>query len=489
LVGGLSDFVVIPPEELWGPLFPRAEVEAQLVIGGSIARADADAERELKIGLNLQRADDASRLGERQITGSVAALPELQASLVTAAIQMLAAEFGNVEYAPIPVPTQDPFAEARFERGLSWMGQGNSVETLERAIGEFEAAIAIDSEFADAYAHLGRAKLALYPLTRDPTRVYLAEGDCDRAIELGPGLADGWLCRAWVNVRLNTNDLALQAFVKSIERGATVEGHRGLGHVYRRLGYSDLAEDYLRGALELAPGYAGAHMSLGFFYGERGEYDTAEAAYLDATRWPDPLAWLSLGAMRYMRGNYEEAIEALESSLEVRETADAHSNLGLAYMLQGRFQEAITSFDKAVSLRDPSFMHFGNLGRAYWLAGESAAAQAPFAAARQHAQAQIAMDDRSTAWAIMPYYALRLDGESEARRVLDQALRARPDYNETYFWAAIVWSELGERERALDAIEEALERGYSRTEIRDTPELASLRGEPSFQRLVNGDQN
>lgn len=53
------------------------------------------------------------------------------------------------------------------------------------------------------------------------------------------------------------------------------------------------------------------------------------------------------------------------------------------------------------------------------------------------------------------------------------------------YGSAIVYARLGEKEKALDALEKALsERVLAMTEIGIEPALDSLRGEPRFQKLL-----
>ncbi len=69
---------------------------------------------------------------------------------------------------------------------------------------------------------------------------------------------------------------------------------------------------------------------------------------------------------------------------------------------------------------------------------------------------------------------------------MDRALAIAPKDGFVQFRAGVALNQLGETERALDALEHARAAGFSMTVIRDTPNLAGLWQYPRFQRLVKG---
>src|SRR6266705_5491076 len=55
-----------------------------------------------------------------------------------------------------------------------------------------------------------------------------------------------------------------------------------------------------------------------------------------------------------MEGDYDQAIELYQSSLELHPTAEAHTFLGWTYHFQGRIEDAIAECKRAIEI-DPDF--------------------------------------------------------------------------------------------------------------------------------------
>jgi tetratricopeptide (TPR) repeat protein len=69
---------------------------------------------------------------------------------------------------------------------------------------------------------------------------------------------------------------------------------------------------------------------------------------------------------------------------------------------------------------------------------------------------------------------------------LDAALKRAPEDAQLLYMASLVYLQLGEKNRALDALEKAVASGYSLVIVRDTPNFDSLRSDPRFQNLGKG---
>ena len=77
-------------------------------------------------------------------------------------------------------------------------------------------------------------------------------------------------------------------------------------------------------------------------------------------------------------------------------------------------------------------------------------------------------------------------GETQrARNLLQQALNTAPNNAAMMFDGAVIYEQLGNRERALEWIDKALRLGYSRDLVQRAPSLAQLRTDARFGRLIN----
>ena len=178
--------------------------------------------------------------------------------------------------------TTQPAAYDAYLRGTYWRQQ-RTRDGLLRAMQAFEAALAIDSAYAPAYAGLSSA-LSLFvnfaysggpePVAALARAIVLA----DRAIALDSNLAEGFTARglAFINVAAVSSDAALQ----DLARAVALRPNSGEAHAFTGLALSDAGRDEdalaeFQTATDLDPLAPGFH--LGFSSAALGarRYDVA----------------------------------------------------------------------------------------------------------------------------------------------------------------------------------------------------------------------
>jgi TolB-like protein/Tfp pilus assembly protein PilF len=201
-------------------------------------------------------------------------------------------------------------------------------------------------------------------------------------------------------------------------------------------------------AIQLKPNYATAHHWLMFGRLSLGHLDQAIEEGKRALKL-DPLspiinadfAWTYFCARRF-----DKAERQARKTLEIDpQFFLAHYYLGQVLQFKGHLSEAIAEFQKAVDLNgDPDSL--GMLGQAYARNGQKDEAQK---------------------------ILLRLNEEAKSRYVAPYA-------------TALVYLGLGDKERALDELERAYQRGDTNYlfVVRVDPMLDDLRGHPRFDALV-----
>ena len=296
------------------------KLSVKTVLEGSVQRAGD----RLRITTQLINAADGYHLWsetyDRKLTDVFAVQDEIARSVVAALkVQLLPEKAAALEG---PATNPDAYAQVLLGRHLIVRG---SLEGYQLALAAFRKAVELDPKYAPAWAGVAKASFHvgeavgwhLESRENDFARTLAA---ADKAIELGPDLADGYAARGYLRVLKTTDWAGAQA---------------------------DLAR-----ALALSPGNADAIGSQGDLLATLGRLPEAIAALRRAAEL-DPLsvhaawrlAWFHLGA-----GHVEEAREIARRTLELfPEHAHAARTLGFALLLEGSLDEAQAAFQRSTS--------------------------------------------------------------------------------------------------------------------------------------------
>ena len=86
--------------------------------------------------------------------------------------------------------------------------------------------------------------------------------------------------------------------------------------------------------------------------------------------------------------------------------------------------------------------------------------------------------------AYLANYSAMVNDRPAALDYLQKALKISPSNGEVLFRAAIVYNHFNETEQALAYLKKAVDGGYSRAIVRDTPDFQALQQNPQFQALI-----
>ena len=398
----------------------------------------------------------------------------------------------SVRYQARPAPTRDPAAFDLFLRAREEMAGPGASPNPGAALAFVRRALEEDPGFASARVLEGEIHRQRYLRTRQPPRLNAAAAACREAVEIDGALAAAHLCLARVNRTRQRFADAQEEYVRTIELNPTLlDAYRELGQVFLDQGVTEEAERTWQRVIALHPRSWVGYWSLGGFYLESEKYDAAIEQYKQAlTLAPDNAeAYLTLGAAYAGRGRHEEAIEAYQNSLAIRPNPGAYSNLGSLYLGLGSFPEAVASFERAVGFPEANETAFGNLARAYLHAPDRQEdAAAAFEREVTLCRKRLAEDpERSGAWFWLAYSLAALGRREESLAALQETLERRPGDPHYFYLAAWVHNRLGERGKALDSLERAINGGYPLAEARFDVEFKNLKGEPRFEALLGGD--
>ena len=211
-------------------------------------------------------------------------------------------------------------------------------EDLRQGIEYFEQAIALDPNYALAYAGLADSHtlMASYSVMPPRTAFLRAKATAMKALKLDPKLA---------------------------------EARVSLAHI--RFWYEwqwAAAEDEFKQAIELNPAYATAHLWYALFLAAMRRHDEAVAEVRRALELEplSPVVNLNVARVYYFARRYDEAIDQCRKTMEL--AADyslAHRRLGMIYEQKQMYKEAVAEFEQALKLAPHDTETMSAMGHAY----------------------------------------------------------------------------------------------------------------------------
>jgi tetratricopeptide (TPR) repeat protein len=242
------------------------------------------------------------------------------------------------------VQTNNPEAYQAYLKGLYYSATF-APGAFDKAVKYFDEAIAIEPNYAQAYAGLAQAYAEL-PFADVPPQAALlkARPAAKQALELDETLA---------------------------------EAHRSMATIYFYYDWDwPAAEKECRRSIELNTGDALNHQHYGWFLGLLGRFDES-LIELKRAQLLDPLSTnvnVAIANNYYWSGRYDRAIEQHQKILELDPNMGGLTRLylGETYLKQRKFPEAIAEIQKAGQF---GVMQTATIGYAYAVSGNRAEAE------------------------------------------------------------------------------------------------------------------
>lgn len=373
--------------------------------------------------------------------------------------------------------------------GLAALRQPGDLSQMQKAEKSFRAAIAIDPEFAGAFAGLCRVLSRQFDRSRDPESLASAEEACRRSLALDASLVETEKALANIAISSGRYEAGAAAFRRLLVRNPQdADAHIGLGEALAGLGQGAEAEASYRRAVAVEPAYWSAYTALAAHLFRRGKSDEAVAAMRKVTELvpSSATAWSNLGGVLQMQGQFAESLEAYRHSLRLEPSKEAYSNLATTYFLQGRFAEAVANYERAVELGEHDFVVQGNLADALWqVPARHDEAVARYRRAILLAESELEKTPgKSELHAQLGYYYGRIGDPGRSRRYLAEAVASGPDLLYVQYFAGIAAADRGDRAEGLRAVRELVRLGYPATLLRSAPEFRSLLQDAEYKKIV-----
>jgi TolB-like protein/Flp pilus assembly protein TadD len=356
------------------------------VLEGSVRKANA----RVRITAQLIKSDDGyhlwSKAFDRDLDDIFAVQDEIAASVVKALKVKLLGEFQESQSKGGTNNTQ---AFQAYLKGVHYRNRGALKETVHNAVDAFQRATELDSSYARAYAGLAYAWIERvyngYVCQGEGLR--LAQDAARKAIDLAPGLAEGYLALgvsmqldfpikkdarlainkarelnpgstpvlieySRINCHSNNHETSIAAARRALELDpVSVFANHVLGHVLYFARRYEEAIPAFRQALALDPQYTKPHYFIGMSYHWMGDSEKAlqevEQEPLEWMKWTAATTILHrLGRTAEAEANFASLIEIGISENNFIQQADIHAQLG-------DIEQAFNCLDVAFTLRDP----------------------------------------------------------------------------------------------------------------------------------------
>jgi tetratricopeptide (TPR) repeat protein/S1-C subfamily serine protease len=262
-----------------------------------------------------------------------------------------------------------------------------SLKNYPKAIADYDRAIAINPEFAEAY--IGRSG-TYYFLKNYPKVV----ADCDRAIAINPRLSDAFINRGLTHYDLMEYPKALADYNKAI----SINPKNALAYNNRGVIYYDLKE-YLKAiadydkAIAFNPTLVDAYINRGNSYDDLKQHIKAIADYDQAiTIDPENVgAYTNRGIAYDNQKNYSKAIIDYTTAITINsEYAFAYYKRGQSFANSKEYLKAIADYTKAIAINPEYAEAYANRALAY---GNTPQAKQDLQTAAQLLRQQERMDD------------------------------------------------------------------------------------------------
>lgn len=216
------------------------------------------------------------------------------------------------------------------------------------AIALLERAVALDPEFAMAYARLGYAYAVTWNLI-DQGKPYL-----EKAFQLSGRLTekDKLYIAAWYAIANRDYSGAIKSFEEIIARfPLEAEAYQRLGRLLQGEERFAEATEVLKQGLVIDPGAKDLYNSLGGVFTSLGRHEESIAMFRHYVQLApeEPNAHDSLAGAYQWAGRYEEAIAEYNRALTLKPDFEiALIHLGNTYFQQGRYRDAIRQYEQYI---------------------------------------------------------------------------------------------------------------------------------------------
>jgi adenylate cyclase len=275
---------------------------------------------------------------------------------------------------------------------------------------------------------------------------------------------------------------------------------RGQDYLYRLTKRSvDHAIQLFERAIELDPRYAAAYAACSSAYGQMYQYFARDEKYRNRAQEMSfkalmydgnlPEAYTAMGLSYFIWGKLDEASASSRKAIELApDDFVAHWTLGRIHFTNGEFEQAYALFRRVIDLKAAFISGYADLAMTCDKLGRTAEARAARDQMLERLPNYILQNPDDSRMRMFYAVTLAEAGRKEdAIREGSNAIEISPDDPMMLYNCACLHARLGETQRALDLVRQAIARGHLNFGwMRNDPDMASLRDNPEFIALTSG---
>ena len=387
------------------------------------------------------------------------------------------------------VGTDNPEAYAAFQAAEALRKQEND-SGLEPAIEKYKKATDLDPHYSLASAKLALAYCRLWALQHDLGALVLSRAAADAALALNPDSIAAHNARGYVMQETGDQQSAMREMKAALALDpVNTQTLIWQAQVYTDLNQWQAAEAGFRRALQLRPNHWLAHNELGALLQFQGRYTEALSEFRAASMVnpKNALALLNMGCMYLLLGRPEEASDRLRQSMKLKPDQTASATMSQVLRSQGKPALALHYAKEATTLDPHDSTTWLELGDCYSaLRNHRAEARRVYAEGAQTQQENMQINPvNGPGWMLLALLEAKAGSAPEARLHIRRGDALPTADMDTQLYKARTFEQLGMRKDALDTLEACLKRGATRVQIDLMPEMASLKKDPMYQKIVN----
>ena len=396
--------------------------------------------------------------------------------------------------------TESTIAYEYYLKGNMYESAGHSKENLFAAISEYERAVAIDPDFAEAHAQIGKmhAHVKWYRYDLSDTRLEMSKQSIDRSMTLKPNNAIVRIARGTYYYHgFRDYGKALADYIKARELApGNISAIYRIGLIYRRLGDYDKAIEQMEQAIGLDPRSALMLQNLAGSYVAIRQYDQVESI----VKKTDDLGSIMTKINYGIRSEYLASGDALRAKNTLYQIDNENSERRKLY-----YNFILKDYDEINRILDITTKEFFTnvqlyIPKSYYSGmassglGRKSDSQKYFNETISHLKNKINdYPDDPRFYSTLGLTYARLGENKDAIDAGLKAVGILPISNDAMFGTiyekvlAEIYSIIGENNKALEKIEYlgVIPNGFHYGDLFSNPNFDSIRNEPRFQRVLN----